>query len=173
MTVTIRSPIPLLGLAVVGALAISEPHALSAQPSRPPISTPSVVAPPTWWRAIPMPDGRTFVTDGGMSIDAALAKPATMPEKLPPETGKTIVKHLASPYDKETTLGELRPGARPNTFVTPDGVILNGNYVTLLRSALSPGRTRIRTKGRTDPVVVTLDGSPVAVFMPIQPPPER
>ena len=86
-----------------------------------------------------MPDGRTFVPDGGMSIDAELAKPAAMPEKLPPETGKTIVKHLASPYDREATLGDLRPGARPNTFVTPDGVILNGNYVTLLRDRRSPG----------------------------------
>jgi hypothetical protein len=170
---TIFRRIPLLGLAVAGAFAMPAPYAMAAQASKPPISTPSVVAPPTWWRAIPMPDGRTFVTDGGMSIDAALAKPAAMPEKFPPEVGKTIVKHLASPYDKETTIGDLRPGARPNTFVTPDGVILNGNYVTLLRSILSPGRTRIRTKGKTDPVVVTLDGSPVAVFMPIQPPPER
>lgn len=120
-----------------------------------------------------MPDGRMFVTDGGLSVDAALAKPATMPERLPAASATSLARHLAAPYDKETALGDLRPGELQNTFTTPNGVVLNGNYVTLLRSILAPGRTRLRTKGKTDPVVVVTDGQAVAVMMPVRPPRDR
>jgi hypothetical protein len=146
---------------------------IAGQTSRPPSSSPSVVKPPTWWRALAMPDGRTFVTDGGLSIDAALVKPASMPEKLPPASATQIDRLLAAPYENETPLGDLRAGSAPNTFMTKDGVILNGNYVTLLRSVLAPGRTLLRTRGKTDPVVVMADGQAVGVMMPIQPPRER
>ena len=146
---------------------------IAGQTSKPPISSPSVVAPPTWWRALAMPDGRTFVTDGGLSIDAALVKPASMPEKLPPASATVIARLLATPSEKETALVDLQPGKSPNTFTTKDGVILNGNYITLLRSVLAPGRTRLRTRGKTDPVVVVADGQAVGVMMPVQPPPDK
>lgn len=146
---------------------------LTAQTSKPPISNPDVVAPPTWWRAIPMADGRVFVTDGGISIDAAVVKPATLPEKFPAAAGANVARLLSSPYDKETGLGDVRPGTKPNTFVTSEGVVLNGNYITLLRSVLKPAQTRLRTKGKTDPVVVVVDGRAVGVMMPIQPPREK
>jgi len=119
-----------------------------------------------------MPDGRTFVTDGGVSIDAALVKPATLEklEKLPPASATLIARHLTSPYDTETALSDLKPGKQPNTFITPTGVILNGNYITLLKSMPVAGRTRLRTKGKTDIVVVVADEKAIGVMMPIQPP---
>ncbi len=120
-----------------------------------------------------MPDGRTFVTDGGLSIDAALVKPASMPEKLPPASATVIARLLATPSEKETALVDLQPGKSPNTFSTKDGVMLNGNYITLLRSVLASGRARLRTRGKTDPVVVVQDGQAVAVMMPVQPPPDK
>lgn len=144
--------------------------AVLAQTPRPPVSSPSVIAPPTWWRAVQMPDGRTFVTDGGLSVDVALARPAVLPsEVLPPASGKVIAGLLAAPHDHETGLGDLRAGSATNTFTTPDGVVLNGNYIALLRSALPGGRARLRTKGNTAPVVVVAEGRAVAVMMPIQP----
>ena len=146
---------------------------MAGQTSKPPISSPSVVAPPTWWRAIPMADGRTFVTDGGLSIDAALVKPATLPEMMPPASATSLARLLSTPHEHETGLRDLQAGSAPNTFTTGDGVILNGNYITLLRSVLSPGRTLLRTRGKTDPVVVIADGQAVGVMMPIQPPRER
>jgi len=159
--------------ALIGSFVAAIVGTSAGQTSKPPLSSPSVVAPPTWWRAIPMPDGRTFVTDGGLSIDAALVKPATLPERLPPASATLLARHLATPHEKETALGDLQPGKSPNTFSTEDGVVLNGNYITLLRSVLAPGRTRLRTKGKTDPVVVMADGQAVAVMMPIQPARER
>jgi hypothetical protein len=89
---------------------------------------------------------------------------------LPPASAKLIAGLLAAPYDKETGLGELQPGSAKNTFTTPDGVVLNGNYITLLRQIVPPARTRLRTRGKTDPVVVVTDGRAVAVMMPVQPP---
>ena len=157
-------------LALAGSFVVAMASTIAGQPSKPPISSPSVVAPPTWWRAIPMPDGRTFVTDGGLSVDAALVKPKVMPEKLPSASATMIARHLASPYDTETALSDLRAGTQPNTFTTPTGVILNGNYITLLRSLELPGRARLRTKGKTDPVVVMSGEQAVGVMMPIQPP---
>jgi len=143
----------------------------AAQSSRPPLSSPSVIAPPTWWRVLQMPDGRTFVTDGGLSVDAKLARPATMPSVvLPPVSSKMIAGYLLAPYDREMAIGELRPGNAKNTFTTPDGVVLNGNYITFLRQIVPAARTRLRTRGKTDPVVVVTDGQAVAVMMPVQPP---
>jgi hypothetical protein len=170
MLMTMRS---VRGPVIVGAFIVTMVGSLSGQTSKPPISNPSIVAPPTWWRAIPMADGRVFVTDGGLSIDAAVVKPATLPEKFPAAAGANVARLLSSPYDKETGLGDLRPGTRPNTFVTAEGVVLNGNYITLLRSVLTPARTRLRTKGKTDPVVVVVDGGAVGVMMPVQPPREK
>ena len=160
---------PMIMVAFIVAMVCT----LTGQMSKPPISNPSIVAPPTWWRAIPMADGRVFVTDGGLSIDAAVVKPATLPEKFPAAAGANVARLLSTPYDKETGLGDLRLGTRPNTFVTAEGVVLNGNYITLLRSVLKPAHTRLRTKSRTDPVVVVVDGRAVGVMMPVQPPRER
>ena len=135
-----------------GSFVIAMAAGSAAQSSRPPLSSPSVVAPPTWWRVLQMPDGRTFVTDGGLSVDVKLARPATMPSVvLPPESAKTIAGLLAAPYDKEVGIGELKPGSDKNTFTTPDGVVLNGNYIILLRQIVPPAHTRLRTKGRKIP----------------------
>jgi hypothetical protein len=117
-----------------------------------------------------MPDGRTFVTDGGLSLEGGLAKPATMPSvALPPVSAQTIAAYLVAPHERESGLGELRPGSAANTFITPDDVLLNGNYVTLLRGIAPPARTRLRTRGSTSPVTIVVGGQPVGVMMPLQP----
>jgi hypothetical protein len=164
-----RSKTGLLALLVAGLWAVSP--VIAQQPSRPQLSSPAVKAPPAWWRLLPMPDGRTFVTDGGLSVDAALAGQAGLPsEILPPETGARLAGLLAGRFEHESKMGDLRPGTASNTFTTPDGVLLNGNYVTFLRQAGPAARMRLRTLGKTDPVVVVVGDRPVAVMMPLQPP---
>lgn len=151
------------------SVAASSVALLAAQGApKPPISQPSVVAPPTWWRTIPLPDGRRFVTDGGLSIDADIAKPDRLPQVVPTNSA-SLERLLATPHETESALDQLRPGARPNTFVTPSGVIVNGNYVTLLRSTSVAGRVRLRTGSRTSPVVIAVDGQVIGVMMPVQP----
>jgi hypothetical protein len=156
---------------LIGSFLFAVAGSIAAQSPQPAPSSPSTVAPPSWSRAIPMPDGRTFVTDGGLSIDAALARPAAMPSVvLTPASAKLLAGYLEAPYDNETGMGDLRPGNAKNTFTTPDGVALNGNYITFLRSVVPSARTRLRTSGKTGPVVVVSDGKAVAVMMPLQPP---
>jgi len=156
--------------AVISGMMFAAGTAIAQQQQQqPPIkpSAPSVVAAPVWSRVLPMPDGRTFVTDGGLSVDARFAKPAKLPSVvLAPNSGKIIADRMAAPYDKEILLAELRPGSFKNSFTTPDGIALNGNYVTFLRQIL-PARTRLRTKGATDAVVAVTDGQAVAILMPL------
>ncbi|HTV00728.1 MAG TPA: hypothetical protein VMF13_09335 [Luteitalea sp.] len=160
-------------IAIALCIAVLAPRLFADQGgAKPPISGPEVVAPPTWWRTIPMPDGRRFVTDGGISIDAEVVKPTSLPTLMPPESAAAVVRLLASPHDADCALGDLRSGAGPNTFVTPSGVILNGNYVTLLRSTAAAGTTRLRTSGKTKPVVIMVHGQAAGVMMPVQPPRE-
>src|SRR5918996_357422 len=91
-----------------------------------------------------------FIVAMVCTVTGQTSKP---PEKFPAAAGANVARLLSTPYDKETSLGDLRPGTRPNTFVTAEGVVLNGNYITLLRTVLKPAQTRLRTKGKTDPVV--------------------
>ena len=158
----------LAGLAAM--LIVLAATALAQQPRTAP-SSPSVVAPPKWSRVMKMPDGRTFVSDGALSIDAALAKPADLSSlTLIPAGGKLMTGYFTAPYDKEVSLGDLSTGAFKNSFATPDGVTLNGNYVSFLRRTLPVARTRLRTKGTRDAVVIMMDGQAVGVMMPLAPP---
>ena len=158
-----------LCLTLIGSLSCG---AIGLTALQPPIKLPSaeVVAPPQWSRVLKMPDGRTFVTDGGISIDAAIAKPATLPSVvLPPESGKNIADRMATPHDHEIALADLRRGGFKNSFATPDGIELNGNYVAFLRQTTPSAKMRLRTKGKRDAVVVVIDGQAVAIIMPLAP----
>ena len=147
--------------------------AISAQTNTIQPSAPSVVAPPAWSRVMPMPDGRTFVTDGGLTIDAAVARPATLPSvRLPPESGKLMARYFAGPFTTDVGLRDLRTGDFKNTFKTADGISLNGNYVNFLRAVL-PSGARLRLKSDREPIVVMVGDKPIAVLMPVASPAPR
>ena len=149
------------------------PVAISAQTNSIQPSAPSVVAPPAWSRVMPMPDGRTFVTDGGLTIDAAVARPATLPSvRLPPESGKLMARYFAGPFTADVGLRDLRTGDFKNTFKTADGISLNGNYVNFLRAVL-PSGARLRLKSDREPIVVMVGDKPIAVLMPVASPAPR
>ena len=128
-------------------------------------SSPASQEPPVWQRVVQMPDGRTFVTDGGMAIDVAVAKPPRLPDATQP--GAVFARLLTRPYTAEIGLSDLAAGPRTNTFATPSGVLVNGNYVRFLRGVL-PARARLRVNGEMDPIVIMLDGNAIAVVMPVR-----
>jgi len=152
----------------VAALIFSAAASVAAaQPVTPP--HPSTVLPePAWSRTIRLADGRVFVTDGGLALDVTVAKPKTMPPDIQGgQSAKALTGHLALVNPTEVALSALKPGTQTNTLVAPGGITLNGNYVSFLRRS-APG-ARLRMKGPTDPIVVTLAGKTVGVFMPVKP----
>ena len=128
--------------------------------------SPHVVTAPVWTRALQMPDGRTFVTDGGLAVDAAVAKPEALPPaKLPAETGKVFEGHLKAAHADEVDVADLKLGGHKNTFVGPRGIGVSGNYVNYLRSTLP--KSRLRFRNESDPVVIVVDNRPVGLLMPL------
>jgi hypothetical protein len=155
-------------LPVSTAVLLSVAAAVSQQKPLTP-SSPATDRPPQWSRALKMPDGRTFVTDGGLAIDAAVAKPAKLPETaLGPANAAVIVRYFSAPYDDDVELSDLGVGPFKNTLATRKGIVLNGNYVKYLRGILPARNVRLHVKGGLDPIVVLLDGKPIAVLMPVR-----
>jgi hypothetical protein len=148
-------------LGLLGALSLDA----EAQEIR--MSNPDVEAPPHWTRLVKLPDGRTLISDGGIAIDAAIAKPASMPTMTVSEsTGATFAKLFAATFEHDFSLSELAPGKRRNTFVGPGGLLLNGNYVTFLRQT-GGSRVRLRANAGPQPMVIVIDGQPSGVMMPL------
>jgi hypothetical protein len=139
--------------------------ALAMQPP-PPAGTAAGASAPAWSKRMQLPDGRTFVSDGAIALDAAVAKPATLPSvQLPAATGANIGKMLDAPFTAEFRSAQLV--TRGKHYATPDGVVLNRLYVDYLRRTVAAGRLSFRVNGPTAAVVAALDGRPVAVVMPM------
>ena len=110
-----------------------------------------------------------FVTDGGLAIDAALAKPAVLPaEVLAAASAKVLEGYLAAPLKDEFGLAELEPTATSRTYAAPSGVILNATYINYLRRILPAATLRFRMKGDLEPVVILSNRTAVGVLMPVK-----
>jgi hypothetical protein len=127
---------------------------------------PAVVGPPIWTRAIKMPDGRTLVSDGALAVDAAIAKPASLPTVvLPVESGTILERQMNAAPTDEVALISLGSGTMKNTFLGPRGIHLNGNHVTFLRR-VAP-QSRLRFRGPLDAIVIMLNGKPIGLTMAV------
>jgi hypothetical protein len=123
------------------------------------------IVPLAWSRAIAMPDGRTFVSDGAMAIDAKIAKPATTPAmQMPVASGKLLEGQMTGTFTDEVALATLRPGTLTNTFVGPHDIPLDGAYVSFLRR-VAPA-SRLRFNGPMRAVVIVLGQQTIGLVMP-------
>jgi hypothetical protein len=112
-------------------------------------------------------DGRVFVSDGAITLDAALAKPSQLPSvQLGPEAGAIIAGYLNADLPDEVRLDDLERGNRPQTYQAPTGVLLSATYVDYLRTLFSSS-LRLRMKGAREPVVIVSEGKAVGVVMPM------
>ena len=151
---------------VAAWMAVLLPNAALAQ-NHPTPTTPGSPG-PLWQRMVQLDDGRTFVTDGGMAIDAALAKPTLPNNALAPVGGKIIERYLTADLPNEFSLSQLTPRDGSRTYAAPNGVVLNATYIDFVRRTLAPRQVRFRMKGELDPVIITVDGKPVGVMMPVK-----
>jgi hypothetical protein len=133
----------------------------------PPAANPRLVQTvPAWTHKVklPAPDGRTFVSDGGLVLDVELAKPAQRPsQSMPSDMGTAIAGYLSGYYPTEIGLSDLRPGPTPGVFVG-QGFAVSRNYVTFLTRYVP--RVRLRVKGEGYPVLLVLDQRNVGLLLP-------
>ena len=146
----------MLLLAIVAALASAPP------------ATQLMATVPVWTHTVklPAPDGRTLVTDGRLTLDVAVAKPAVRPSaSLPPDTAKAFASYLAASYPTEFGLDDLHEVKSQPLFAGPGDLALTTHHVLFLRRNLP--RIRFRSKSPNDPVILVLDGRPVGLVMPL------
>jgi hypothetical protein len=133
--------------------------------------SPGADAPP-WRLQIPLTDGRTFVSNGHIAIDAAFAKLEVLPASI--ANTKVIEDYLTAPFKDEFELTQLRTGVgsrdSPNygNYTAPSGVVLNALYVDYLFRTLPAGKVRLGMRGDADPVVILLGTTPVGLLMPVR-----
>jgi hypothetical protein len=137
------------------------------QPKGP--APPGTPGDPKWNRQVRLNDGRTFVTDGGLAMDAAIAKPSVMPSQvLAASVANTLEGYMAAKLKDEFGVAELKKAANGRTYTSPTGLPLNATYIDFLRKVLPAGSLRFRMEGALTPVVILSKGSPVGVLMPVQ-----
>ena len=122
-----------------------------------------------WSRMLSLTDGRVFVTDGALTLDASVAKPASLPTvELSPATAPIVEGYLTAELPDEFASSELAAGERDGTYQAPSGVTLRADYVRYLRRLLSSTDLRFRMRGDNEPVVILADGSAIGLLMPVK-----
>jgi hypothetical protein len=147
------------------AVAVMITQALLAQNRLKP-TVPGTAGDPMWQAVVRTSDKRTFLTDGGLAIDAALAKPAALPERE--VSGKVLETYFTAAHSAECGLGDLKRTASGKTYTTPDGIPLNATYIEYLRRILPRGQVRLRMSGDMHPVVIVADARVLGVLMPVK-----
>ena len=139
---------------------------LAQTPMKP--TAPGTSGDPAWQGVARMRDGRTFVTDGGLAIDAALAKPAKLPDRELP--AKVLEDYLGASHKDECGFKDLDAAASGKTYTTPSGIALNATYINFLRRILPAASMRFRMTAKMQPVVIVADGKAIGVLMPVAQP---
>jgi hypothetical protein len=147
--------------------AIMTAQVLLAQTQAPMKPTaPGTAGDPTWQGTVRLGDGRTFVTDGGLAIDAVLAKPAKLPDRE--VAARVLEGYLNAPHKDEYGFGDLSAVASGRTYTAPNGIALNATYIDFLRRTLPARSVRFRMTGALQPVVIHANGQAVGVLMPVR-----
>lgn len=153
--------------ATTATVAVLIAQVLLAQQQKPMTPTaPGTGGDPKWQGIVRISDGRTFITDGGLAIDTALAKPEKLPEREVP--GHVLEKYFTAEHPDEYGFGDLTRGATGRTYTTPKGIPLNATYIDYLRRILPARAVRFRMSGELDPVVIVASGKVVGVLMPVR-----
>ena len=153
-------------MTATAAAVVLTAQAVVAQQSPMKPTAPGTRGDPVWQGTLRMPDGRTFVTDGGLVIDAALAKPAKLPDReIPP---KVLEDYFSAVHKDEYGFSDLKPAASGKTYTAPNGISLNATYIDFLRRTLPVASARFRMREGLTPIVIVVDGKPVGALMPVK-----
>jgi len=152
--------------ATVAALAMTaHPAWAQSQPKMTP-TVPGAAGDPVWQGVVRLSDGRAFVTDGGLAIDAAIAKPAALPTRELP--GKVLQDYINAAHKDEHRLTDLTRTASGTSYATPTGATISATYVNFLRRVLPVATVRLRASAADRPVIIMANGKAVGVLMPVR-----
>jgi hypothetical protein len=169
MCSSIRPVSTFTALVIVGVAAL---NAVAQQPPAKPQAAMDGDT-PAWNRVLQLSDGRTFVTNGHLALDAEFAKPTKLPDVvIPPSSSKIIEANFTAPREHECSLGDLKPDRGQGRYVTPSGLWLNMDYVDYLRRVL-PSSTRLKMQRDLDPIVIVLRDKPIGVLMAMRGPVDK
>jgi hypothetical protein len=155
-----------LAVVVPIAIVVLSAQMAFAQPQKPMTPTaPGSAGDPIWQGTLRMSDGRTFVTDGGLAIDSAIARLSKVPDRQLPS--KVLEEYLKAPQKDACRLDDLTGIAPGKTYKTPSGIALNSTYINYLRRTLPARSVRLRMTAPARPVLVEVDGKLVGVLMPV------
>ena len=142
-------------LALIGMLAM-----LAFDPAVPQEGASAIV----WNKMFHLPDGRLFVSDGALTLDAELADLPELPgTELPPSAGDVMARYMAAERPDEIELDDLERGTHAQTYEAPNGLPFAAKYVEFLRAAVPDASLRIG--GDLEPVVIVADGRAVGLVM--------
>ena len=155
-----------IAIAAAAAAVVLAAQAVLALQSPMKPTAPGTRGDPVWQGTLRMPDGRTFVTDGGLVIDAALAKPAKLPDReLAP---KVLEDYFSAVHKDEYGFGDFKAAASGKTYTAPNGIALNATYIDFLRRTLPVASARFRMREGLTPIVIVVNGKPVGALMPVK-----
>ena len=148
---------------LVTALSAQILLAQTQKPLKP--TAPGTAGDPAWQGYILMSDGRTFVTDGGLAIDAAYAKLPELPTRR--LTPGVLEKYLNAAPQTEYGFDDFVAAPTGKTYTAPNGIPLSTTYINYLRRTLPPS-ARFGMNGDMEPIVTKVDGKAVGVLMPVR-----
>lgn len=122
---------------------------------------------PAWKGWFSVSDGRTFVTDGALMIEATAARVDPLPEKKLELSAKIIDGYLAARGPEDVRVSELEPASDGKSYRPPSGVPVSARYVDYLRSVLPASTLRFRFDGDGKPIAIVSEGKTVGVVMPM------
>jgi hypothetical protein len=121
------------------------------------------------WRAhCDLDDGRRFITDGSLLLEARVVPDVAVPEKSVP--AKAAQRLLESKTDREFGLKDLQKKTADGHYLAPGEIQLNGKYVELLKRSKRKDTVRFAAKGPDDPVLIMDGRKAVGVMMPMKKP---
>lgn len=152
-------------IVTVAVVMLSTPPlvAQAPQPLKP--TAPGSAGDPAWQATVHMSDGRTFVTDGGLAIDASVAKGVKLPDRQVP--AKRLEDFLKAPQTAVCGLADVTKRPFAKTYQTPNGIALNATYIDYLRRTLAARSVRLHMTAPAQPVLVEANGKLVGVLMPV------
>jgi hypothetical protein len=122
---------------------------------------------PQWSKLVRLDDGREFVSDRNIMLEARIVKPASLPTDTVP--GGWLQGFLRTVPLNEYSLRQLERKTQGSVvvYVTPDDTMLDARYIEYLESLDDASDLHLRASGRMDPVQIVLDGQPIGVVMPL------